>query len=311
MRKGWEEQKKEIDAIVNNPEEPTFENTIVALDRSGELLTKVMYAFSGQSSVNTTDEIQALEQELYPVLSAHSDDISLNPALFTRVKVVYDKQASMNLNKEQKKLLEETYKGFVRGGANLDADKQARLRELNEKISVLELTFGQNVLKETNAFKLVVDNKEDLAGLPESLIAAAAETAAADSMEGKWIFTLHNPSVMPFLQYADNRALREKIFKAYINRGNNGNGNDNKNVVKELVAARLDKAKLLGYEDFAAFVLDENMAKNEKNVYNLLDQIWTPALKKAKEELAEYQCRNKEGRRRLRSRRLGLALLCG
>ena len=296
FEKGMEEQKKEIDAIVNNPEEPTFENTIVALDRSGELLTKVMYAFSGQSSVNTTDEIQALEQELYPVLSAHSDDISLNPALFTRVKVVYDKQASMNLNKEQKKLLEETYKGFVRGGANLDADKQARLRELNEKISVLELTFGQNVLKETNAFKLVVDNKEDLAGLPESLIAAAAETAAADSMEGKWIFTLHNPSVMPFLQYADNRALREKIFKAYINRGNNGNGNDNKNVVKELVAARLDKAKLLGYEDFAAFVLDENMAKNEKNVYNLLDQIWTPELKKAKEELADINAEiKKEG----------------
>ena len=296
FEKGMEEQKKEIDAIVNNPEEPTFENTIVALDRSGELLTKVMYAFSGQSSVNTTDEIQALEQELYPVLSAHSDDISLNPALFTRVKVVYEKQASMNLNKEQKKLLEETYKGFVRGGANLDADKQARLRELNEKISVLELTFGQNVLKETNAFKLVVDNKEDLAGLPESLIAAAAETAAADSMEGKWIFTLHNPSVMPFLQYADNRALREKIFKAYINRGNNSNGNDNKNVVKELVAARLDKAKLLGYEDFAAFVLDENMAKNEKNVYNLLDQIWTPALKKAKEELADINAEiKKEG----------------
>ena len=296
FEKGMEEQKEEIDAIVNNPEEPTFENTIVALDRSGELLTKVMYAFSGQSSVSTTDEIQALEQELYPVLSAHSDDISLNPALFTRVKVVYDKQASMNLNKEQKKLLEETYKGFVRGGANLDADKQARLRELNEKISVLELTFGQNVLKETNAFKLVVDNKEDLAGLPESLIAAAAETAAADSMEGKWIFTLHNPSVMPFLQYADNRALREKIFKAYINRGNNSNGNDNKNVVKELVAARLDKAKLLGYEDFAAFVLDENMAKNEKNVYNLLDQIWTPALKKAKEELADINAEiKKEG----------------
>lgn len=296
FEKGMEEQKKEIDAIVNNPEEPTFENTIVALDRSGELLTKVMYAFSGQSSVNTTDEIQVLEQELYPVLSAHSDDISLNPALFTRVKVVYDKQASMNLNKEQKKLLEETYKGFVRGGANLDADKQARLRELNEKISVLELTFGQNVLKETNAFKLVVDNKEDLAGLPESLIAAAAEAAAADSMEGKWIFTLHNPSVMPFLQYADNRALREKIFKAYINRGNNSNGNDNKNVVKELVAARLDKAKLLGYEDFAAFVLDENMAKNEKNVYNLLDQIWTPALKKAKEELADINAEiKKEG----------------
>ena len=294
--KGMEEHKKEIDTIVNNTEEPTFENTIVALDQSGELLNKVLYAFSGQSSVNTTDEIQELEQELYPLFSAHSDDISLNPALFARVKAVYDNQASLGLDKEQKKLLEETYKGFVRGGANLDADNQAKLRELNEKISVLELTFGQNMLKETNAFKLVIDKKEDLAGLPESLIAAAAETAAADSMEGKWVFTLHNPSVMPFLQYADNRALREKIFKAYINRGNNGNENDNKEVVKQLVAARLDKAKLLGYEDFAAYVLEENMAKNEKNVYNLLDQVWTPALKKAKEELADINAEiRKEG----------------
>ena len=294
--KGMEEHKKEIDAIVNNTEEPTFENTIVALDQSGELLNKVLYAFGGQSSVNTTDEIQELEQELYPLFSAHSDDTSLNPALFARVKAVYDNQASLGLDKEQKKLLEETYKGFVRGGANLDADNQAKLRELNEKISVLELTFGQNMLKETNAFKLVIDKKEDLAGLPESLIAAAAETAAADSMEGKWVFTLHNPSVMPFLQYADNRALREKIFKAYINRGNNGNENDNKEVVKQLVAARLDKAKLLGYEDFAAYVLEENMAKNEKNVYNLLDQVWTPALKKAKEELADINAEiRKEG----------------
>ena len=294
--KGMEEHKKEIDAIVNNTEEPTFENTIVALDQSGELLNKVLYAFGGQSSVNTTDEIQELEQELYPLFSAHSDDISLNPALFARVKAVYDNQASLGLDKEQKKLLEETYKGFVRGGANLDADNQAKLRELNEKISVLELTFGQNMLKETNAFKLVIDKKEDLAGLPESLVAAAAETAVADSMEGKWVFTLHNPSVMPFLQYADNRALREKIFKAYINRGNNGNENDNKEVVKQLVAARLDKAKLLGYEDFAAYVLEENMAKNEKNVYNLLDQVWTPALKKAKEELADINAEiRKEG----------------
>jgi len=260
-----EEHKKEIDAIVNNTEKPTFENTIVALDQAGELLNKVMYAFGGQSSVNTTDEIQALEQEFYPLLSAHFDDINLNPALFARVKAVYDQQASLNLDKEQAKLLEETYKGFVRGGANLDADKQAKLRELNEKISVLELTFGQNVLKETNAFKLVVDKKEDLAGLPESVIAAAAETAAADSMEGKWVFTLHNPSVMPFLQYADNRSLREKMFKAYINRGNNNNGNDNKNVLqitpdefKQFIDKLKDKRK-----DYRIPVrIDENMMDN-------------------------------------------------
>ena len=267
--KGMEEQTAEVEAIVNNPDKATFENTIVALDRSGELLMKVAYAFSGQASVNTNDEIQALEQELSPLLSKHSDDISLNPKLFARVKSVYENQAKLNLDKEQKKLLEETYKGFVRGGANLDADEQAELRKLNEQISMLELTFGQNSLKETNAFQLVVDKKEDLSGLPETLIAAAAATAKEAGLDGKWVFTLHNPSVMPFLQYADNRALREKIYKTYVCRGNNNNANDNKDVIKKLVVARLEKAKLLGYEDFAAYVLEENMAKDEKNVYRM------------------------------------------
>ena len=287
MMKGMEEQKKEIEAIVSNQEPATFENTIVALDQSGSLLSKVMYAFGGQASVNTTDEIQELERELYPLLSKHSDDISLNPALFARVKAVYDNQASMNLDKEQKKLLERTYKSFVRGGANLPEDKQAKLRELNEKISMLQLTFGQNTLKETNGFKLVIDNKEDLSGLPEDVVVKAAETAKANGLDGKWVFTLHNPSVMPFLQYADNRDLREKIFKAYTNRGNNNNENDNKQVIIDLVTARLEKAKLMGYDDYAAFVLEENMAKDEKSVYELLDKIWPAALAKAKEELAD------------------------
>ena len=289
LLKGMEEQSKEIEAIVANPDAPTFENTIVALDQSGELLTKVMYAFGGQSSVNTTDEIQELERELYPLLSKHSDDISLNTKLFARVKSVYENQASFHLDKEQKKLLEETYKSFVRGGANLPEDKQAKLRELNEKISMLQLTFGQNTLKETNAFQLVIDNKEDLSGLPEDVIVKAAQTAQENGLDGKWVFTLHNPSVMPFLQYADKRDLREKIFKAYTNRGNNNNENDNKEVVKQLVAARLEKARLMGYEDYAAFVLEENMAKNEKNVYDLLDKIWPSALAKAKEVLSRYK----------------------
>lgn len=293
---GMEEQAKEIESIVNNPEDATFENTIVALDRSGELLNKVMYAFNGQASVNTNDEIQALQQELSPVLSKHRDDIRLNPGLFARVKSVYDNQEKFNLNKEQKKLLEQKYKSFVRGGANLDADKQLRLRKLNSDIAMLELTFGQNALKETNAFQLVIDKKEDLSGLPEGLIASAASAAKDAGMDGKWLFTLHNPSVMPFLQYADNRDLREKIFKGYINRGNNGNANDNKEVVKKLVTARLQKAKLLGYEDYAAYVLEENMAKDEKNVYNLLDQLWAPALAKAKDELADINAEiKKEG----------------
>lgn len=296
LLKGMEEQTEEVKAIVSNPEEPTFENTIVALDQCGQLLQKTMYAFSGQSSVNTNDEIQELEREIYPMLSKHSDDISLNPALFARVKAVYENQAKFNLDKEQKKLLEETYKGFVRGGANLSEADQAKLRELNSEISMLQLTFGQNVLKETNAFQLVIDNEADLAGLPEDVKVKAAETAKEMGKEGKWIFTLHNPSVMPFLQYADNRELRKQIFEAYINRGNNNNENDNKEVVKKLVTARLEKAKLMGYKDYAAYVLEVNMAKDEKNVYDLLNQVWTPALAKAKEELADINAEiKKEG----------------
>lgn len=291
---GMEEQVKEVETIINNPEAPTFENTIVALDQSGELYRRVRTVFGGLNSANTNDEMQALSKELSPLQSKHSDDINLNPKLFARVKAVYDNQEKLNLNKEQKKLLEETYKEFVRGGANLDAESQKKLRELNSEISMLQLTFGQNMLKETNAFKLVIDKKEDLAGLPESLIAAAAEQARKDSLEGKWVFTLQNPSVMPFLQYADNRELREKIFNGYINRGNNGNANDNKEVVRKLIKARLDKAKLMGYEDYASFVLEERMSKNSAAVYDLLDQIWAPTLTKAKEELADINAEIKK-----------------
>lgn len=292
---GMEEQKAEIEAIVNNPEPATFQNTIAALDQSGALLRKVRTVFSGLNSANTNDDMQALSRELSPLQSKHSDDIKLNAKLFARIKAVHDNPG--DLDKEQKKLLEETYKDFVRGGANLDAESQKKLRELNSEISMLQLTFGQNMLKETNAFRLVVDKQEDLAGLPENLIANAAETAREAGMEGKWIFTLHNPSVMPFLQYADNRDLREKIFKGYINRGNNGNANDNKEVVRKLITARLEKAKLMGYEDYASFALEDRMAKTSDAVYGLLDQIWTPALAKAQEELADINAEiKKEGK---------------
>ena len=290
------QQQKEVDDIVGQTAAPDFENTIVALDQSGNLLRKVNAVFSGLNSANTNDEMQALSRELSPLLSKNSDDIRLNKDLFARVKTVYDNRESLNLNKEQKKLLEETYKSFVRGGANLDAEQQARLRELNSEISMLQLTFGQNMLKETNAFQLVIENKDDLAGLPESLILNAEVTARAAGLEGKWLFTLHNPSVMPFLQYADNRALREKIFKGYINRGNNGNDADNKDVVLKLVTLRLEKAKLMGYDDYASFVLEDRMAKTSDKVYALLDEIWKPALVKAKEELADINAEiKKEG----------------
>ena len=287
--KGIELQKQEIDAIVRQRSMPDFENTIVALDRSGALLMQVQLMFGNQSACDTNAEMQALSQELSPLLSAHTDDIYMNPLLFDRVKQVYDNRAKFQLDKEQNKLLDETYKAFTRRGANLnDADKE-KLRKLNEQISLLEIKFEQNMLKETNAFKLVVDDEKDLSGLPASLIANAAETAQALGMEGKWVFTLHNPSVMPFLQYADNRVLRERIFKAYINRGNNGNAQDNKSVVRELVTARLEKAKLMGFPDYAAMALDNRMAKNEENVYQLLDQLWKPALKVAQQELADIR----------------------
>ena len=291
---GMEEQKAEIEAIVNNTEDATFENTIVALDQSGALLNKVSYVFFGQTNANTNDELQAINAEISPLLTQHGDDISMNPALFARVKAVYENKDNAGLDKEQMKLLEETYKDFVRGGANLDSVSQAKLRELNTEISSLQTTFGQNMLKETNAFRLVIDNEADLAGLPANLIAVAAETAKADSMEGKWVFTLHNPSVMPFLQYADNRELREKIFNGYINRGNNGNENDNKEVCARLVKARLEKAKLMGYDEYASFVLETRMAKTPEAVYNLLNQVWTPAIAKAQEELADIKAEIKK-----------------
>ena len=296
FKEGIAQQQKEVEEIVKQEAAPDFENTIVALDQSGDLLRKVSAIFYGLNSANTNDEMQALSRELSPLLSKNSDDIRMNPDLFARVKTVYENQESMNLNKEQKKLLEETYKSFVRGGANLDAEQQARMRELNSEISMLQLTFGQNMLKETNAFQLIVDNKDDLAGLPESLIMNAEVAARSAGLEGKWLFTLHNPSVMPFLQYADNRALREKIFKGYINRGNNGNDADNKDVVLKLITLRLEKAKLMGYDNYASFVLEDRMAKTPEQVYALLDEIWKPALAKAKDELADINTEiKKEG----------------
>ncbi len=296
FKEGIAQQQKEVEEIVKQKAAPDFENTIVALDQSGDLLRKVSAIFYGLNSANTNDEMQALSRELSPLLSKNSDDIRMNPDLFARVKTVYENQESMNLNKEQKKLLEETYKSFVRGGANLDAEQQARLRELNSEISMLQLTFGQNMLKETNAFQLIVDNKDDLAGLPESLVMNAEVAARSAGLEGKWLFTLHNPSVMPFLQYADNRALREKIFKGYTNRGNNGNDADNKDVVLKLITLRLEKAKLMGYDNYASFVLEDRMAKTPEQVYALLDEIWKPALAKAKDELADINTEiKKEG----------------
>ncbi|WP_160068000.1 M3 family metallopeptidase [Sphingobacterium bovisgrunnientis] len=279
----------EIDSIVNNADEATFENTIVALENAGSLLSNVSTVFYNLNSANTNDSIQSLAKELAPQISAHSDEISLNGKLFERVKSVYANKDKFALDAEDLKLLEETYKGFVRSGANLsDADKES-LKKINSELSVLTTQFGQNLLAETNAYELVVEKKEDLAGLPEGLVSAAADVAKAKGKEGKWVFTLSNPSVMPFLQYADNRDLRKNIWDAYQKRGNNDNESDNKEILVKIANLRLEKAKLLGYNSHAAYVLEEAMAANPANVYQLLNKLWTPALNKAKVEATDIQ----------------------
>lgn len=284
-----EQHNQEIDAIVNDPQDPTFENTIVALENAGSVLGNVSRVFFNLNSAHTNDSIQAIAKDMAPVLSAHGDEISLNEKLFARVKKVYDGRTDLALDGEDTKLLEETYKSFVRSGANLSESDKETLKKINAELSVLTNDFGQNLLAETNAYELVVEKEEDLAGLPEALKQAAADVAAEKGKKGKWVFTLQNPSVMPFLQYADNRALRKDIWDAYQLRGNNDNVNDNKKLLRKTANLRLEKAKLLGYSSHAAYVLEESMAENPTNVYALLNKIWTPALAKAQAEAADIQ----------------------
>lgn len=286
---GIKRHKEEIKAIYESPDPPTFANTVEALDRSGLFLGRVENVLFNMLSAHTNDQLQALAQELAPTLSSHYDEIFLNADLFDRVKTVYEQRDQLQLNNEQKQLLQKFYKDFVRAGANLEETKKARLKEINQELSVLELKFADNVLKETNSFELVIDNPADLEGLPENVVAAAAEAARERGQEGKWVFTLHKPSLIPFLQYSPKRQLREKIFKAYINRCNNGNEYDNKALVAKTVALRIEKANLLGYKTWADYVLEESMAKTPENVYSFLDEVWKPALKRAREEASELQ----------------------
>lgn len=297
FQKGIEEQNANIQAIIDNTEAPTFENVIVALDNSSPILNRVGGVFFNMTEAETNDGLAALEMKMGPLMSEHSDNITLNQELFKKVNAVYQQKAGLTLTTEQERLLDKTYKRFVRSGANLPADKQTRLREINKQLSTLGITFGNNVLNENNAFKLYIDKEEDLAGLPEGVRQAAAAEAKADGQEGKWLFTLQNSSRLPFLQYADNRSMREQIYKAYINRGNNNDSNDNKKVIAEIVSLRLEKAKLLGYDCYSNFVLDECMAKDSKTVMDFLANLWSYALPKAKAEAAELQKQmDKEGK---------------
>ena len=297
FKKGIEEQNQNIQAIIDNKQEPDFENTIVALDNSDPILSRVSAIFFNMTDAETTDELTQLSIKIAPVLSEHNDNIYLNQALFKKVNAVYQKKETAKLTTEQSRLLDETYKSFVRSGANLDNQKQARLREINKELSTLGITFSNNILNENNSFKLVVDKKEDLAGLPDWFCESAAQEAKADGKEGKWLFTLHNASRLPFLQYAENRALREKMYKAYINRGNNNDKNDNKKIITQIVSLRLEKAQLLGFDCYSNFVLDNTMAKNSETVMAFLNNLWQYSLPKAKEEAAELQkLMDKEGK---------------
>lgn len=287
--KGIDEQKANIQAITSNAEAPTFDNVIVAFDNSSPILDRVGGVFYNLTEAETTDKLTALSMKLAPVMSEHNDNILLNEALFAKIKDVYQQKDSLQLTTEQRRLLEKTYKSFVRSGANLPADKQARLREINKQLSTLGIRFDKNILNENNEFKLFVDKEEDLTGLPEWFRQSAAAEAKAAGQEGKWLFTLHNSSRLPFLQYSANRPLREKVYKAYIQRGNNNDKNDNKKIITEIVSLRLEKARLLGFDCYSNFVLDNTMAKDSKTVMDFLNNLWQYALPKAKAEAAELQ----------------------
>jgi peptidyl-dipeptidase Dcp len=289
FKRGIAEHLKEIDAIVNNKAKPTFKNTIEALDRSGELLRKVSSIFFNLLAADTNDTMQKIAQEITPLLSKHEDDILLNAKLFERIKDVYKQKDKLKLNTEQKTVLEKYYKDFERGGANLCEKKKEQLREINKKISLLTLKFGENLLKGDNKWKMILDKKSDLKGLPDDIIEGAAKAAEKAGLKGKWLFTLHKPSWIPFLQYSERRDLREKIYKAWMNRGDNNDEFDNKKIVDEIVNLRLKKARLFGFKNHASYVLDTNMAKTPDKVYDLLYKVWKPALRRAKDEAAEYQ----------------------
>lgn len=289
--KGIEQQNAEIKAIVDNTAASTFENTIVTLDNSGDILARVSGVFFALTEADTNDDLMALEAKMAPVLSSHNDNIFLNMELYKRVADVYEQEKSgkITLTTEQHYLLDKYYKRFIASGAALDEASQQKLREINQKLSTLSIEFGNHVLAENNAFKLVIDNKEDLAGLPESVIAGAAAEAKAQGMDGKWLFTLQASSRIPFLQYAQNRELRKKVYLAYINMGNNGDANDNKEVLKEILTLRLEKAKLMGFENYAQYALQDNMAKNPENALSFLNELWKYSIKNAKKEAGELQ----------------------
>lgn len=289
FHEGIKQHQAEIDAIANSSDAPTFENTLVALDNSGELLEKVSSVFFNLYSSNTNEGMEKIANEISPEITEHNDNLYLNEKLFSRIKQIYDTRESLKLDTEQERMLEKHYMDFIRSGANLDEAGKSRLREINKELALAELNFGQNVLAESNNFQKVVENKAELAGIPEGVIQAAAETAKEKGMEGKWIFTTQKSSFIPVLQYGENRELRKELLMAYTSRANQGNEFDNKGNIVKIMKLRIERAQLLGFSSPSAFILDDTMAKTSENVMNFLQKVWTPSLAKAKEEAAELQ----------------------
>lgn len=287
LRAGIEQQKAEIDSIVNNPEAPTFENTILALDNSGEILTKVAMVFFALDESNSSDEMVKIAEEFYPTYQEAADAMTMNDALFQRVKAVYENREA--LDKDQRRLTEDYYKRFTRNGALLsDADKES-LKALNAELSNLYLTFNKNLLNATNAFSITVSDSTRLAGLPASSVAQAAEAAKEKGLpEGNWVFTLHAPSRLPLLQYAADRDLRRQMYEGYTSLASSGE-NNNLPVINKILQARAKKAKLLGFDNYGSYMTDNVMAKTVANAENLLMQIWNPAVARVREEVAEMQ----------------------
>lgn len=289
FEKGIEECRTDIEKIIGNSEEPNFKNTVEAFDKAGELLMKVSSVFFLQTQANTNDSLQNIEMEISPKLTAFYDEVRLNAGLFRRVKSVYDNQAKFKLTDEQKFLLENQYRGLIRAGANLNVQDQDTLRSLNQKLALLRVKFNQNVLAETNKYKLFVTKREELKGLPESVVYAAAKEAAAAGLQGKWAFTTKRPSILPFLTYSENRDLRRELYNAYCMRGNKGNEFDNNMILADIIRLRAEHARILGYKTHSALMLEPRMAKNPENAFKFLNSLWDKAIPVAIKEKDEMQ----------------------
>ena len=288
LERGMSLHDAEIDAITSDNDAPTFENVSRAYDRSGRMRAQTELIFGMLCAAENTPEMQALQERVMPLLAAHADKILLNEKLFERVKAVYDRRGALELDAEQSRLLEKTYRDFVRAGALLDAEQKARLKAINGELSLAAVKFGQNILAENGNYALVLESA-DLDGIPSNVRDQAREKAEATGKKGKYVFTLHKPSLIPFLTYSQKRELREEIYKAYLNRCNNGDEYDNKQLINDFIRLRTEKAHLLGYPSYADYVVADEMAGTTDAVYKLLNEIWTPALERAKGELAEME----------------------